>query len=555
MALALHRSLVKPLEPSSWAAAALGPNTAMPAARNASATPATSGASGPTTTRSIARAWASSTTAAASHGSIATHSAQRAMPGLPGAAINSSQLGDCLSRQRSASSRPPDPNSRIFMDLPDEPRAGLLANVAAGDNSPPLTVSELSGALKRTIESAFGKVRVRGEISGFKRHCSGHCYFTLKDENACIDAVIWRDQRGRAGVPARRWRRGHRHRQAHHLSRPVEISDRRRPDGAGRRGRAAGLARAAAQGARRRGAVRGGAQAQLPFLPRIIGVVTSPTGAVIRDILHRLEDRCPTHVILWPVAVQGEGAAAGIARAIRGFPTIEPRPDLLIVARGGGSIEDLWAFNEEEVVRAAAELPIPLISAVGHETDTTLIDFAADRRAPTPTAAAEMAVPVRAELFAQLDELRHRARHCLSRRADRSRERFELRLPLARTAGYLRSHGAAPRRSASGCRARSPPVRARPRRPQPGCRPAAPRTPRPAHRPARPSDCRRRGGWPSSPIPNKPLRARLRAGHHPRRPDLDSRARRARGESADAALRRRRRSTPPSTAPARRRRG
>ena len=165
---------------------------------------------------------------------------------------------------------------------------------------------------------------------------------------------------------------------------------------------------------------------KLPFLPRVIGVVSSPTGAVIRDILHRLEDRCPTRVILWPVPVQGEGAAAKIAAAIRAFPSIEPRPDLLIVARGGGSIEDLWPFNEEEVVRAAAESPIPLISAVGHETDTTLIDFASDLRAPTPTAAAEIAVPVRAELFAQLGELQHRAQQCLSRRVERGRERFDL---------------------------------------------------------------------------------------------------------------------------------
>jgi exodeoxyribonuclease VII large subunit len=165
---------------------------------------------------------------------------------------------------------------------------------------------------------------------------------------------------------------------------------------------------------------------RLPFLPQVIGVVTSPTGAVIRDILHRLEDRCPTRVILWPVPVQGEGAAARIAAAIRTFPSIEPRPELLIVARGGGSIEDLWAFNEEEVVRAAAESPIPLISAVGHETDTTLIDHAADRRAPTPTAAAEIAVPVRAELFTQLGHLQHRAQECLSRRIERTRERFDL---------------------------------------------------------------------------------------------------------------------------------
>jgi exodeoxyribonuclease VII large subunit len=170
---------------------------------------------------------------------------------------------------------------------------------------------------------------------------------------------------------------------------------------------------------------------KLPFLPKVIGVVTSPTGAVIRDILHRLEDRCPTHVLLWPVPVQGEGASAKIAAAIRGFAAVGegdpiPRPDLLIVARGGGSIEDLWAFNEEEVVRAAAESPIPLISAVGHETDTTLIDHASDRRAPTPTAAAEIAVPVRAELFAFVEELGRRAANCLSRMADRARERLEL---------------------------------------------------------------------------------------------------------------------------------
>jgi exodeoxyribonuclease VII large subunit len=164
---------------------------------------------------------------------------------------------------------------------------------------------------------------------------------------------------------------------------------------------------------------------RLPFLPRVIGVVTSPTGAVIRDILHRLEDRCPTHVIVWPVPVQGEGSAEKVAAAIRGFADISPRPDLLIVARGGGSIEDLWAFNEEEVVRAAAASPIPLISAVGHETDTTLIDFASDRRAPTPTAAAEMAVPVRAELVSLLAEFDHRMSACVTRGAARALERLE----------------------------------------------------------------------------------------------------------------------------------
>ena len=289
-----------------------------------------------------------------------------------------------------------------------------------------MSVSELSGALKRTIETEFAQVRVRGEISGFKRHGSGHCYFTLKDETACIDAVIWRSS---AAALAFRPEDGAEVIATGKLStypgrsKYQIVVDRMELAGEGallalleRRRKALAAEGLFAPERKRR----------LPFLPRVIGVVSSPTGAVIRDILHRLEDRCPTHVILWPVPVQGEGAAAKIVEAIRGFPLFEPRPDLLIVARGGGSIEDLWAFNEEEVVRAAAESPIPLISAVGHETDTTLIDHAADLRAPTPTAAAELAVPVRSELFAQLGELSHRAQHCLARRTERSRERFEL---------------------------------------------------------------------------------------------------------------------------------
>ena len=312
------------------------------------------------------------------------------------------------------------------MDLPEEPRAGLLAEVAAGDNSPALSVSELSGALKRTVEAAFGHVRVRGEISGFKRHAAGHCYFTLKDENACIDAVIWRSG---AATLAFRPEDGAEVIATGKLttypgrSKYQIVVDRLELAGEGallalleRRRKALAAEGLFADERKRR----------LPYLPRVIGVVSSPTGAVIRDILHRLDERCPTNVILWPVPVQGEGAAAKIAAAIRAFPTIEPRPDLLIVARGGGSIEDLWPFNEEEVVRAAAESPIPLISAVGHETDTTLIDYASDRRAPTPTAAAEIAVPVRSELLGQLAEFGHRARQCLARRAERSRERLEL---------------------------------------------------------------------------------------------------------------------------------
>ena len=316
------------------------------------------------------------------------------------------------------------------MDLPDE-RSGLLAKEERGDNSPALSVGELAGSLKQVIEGAFGRVRVRGEISGFKRHSSGHCYFSLKDEAACIDAVIWR---GSANALAFRPEDG-----------AEVIATGKMTTYAGRskyqlvidRLELAGEGALMALLERRRKALAAEGlfddtrKRKLPFLPRVIGVVTSPTGAVIRDILHRLEDRCPTHVIVWPVPVQGEGAAAKVAAAIRGFAEIDgtagvPRPDLLIVARGGGSIEDLWAFNEEEVVRAAAQSPIPLISAVGHETDTTLIDHAADRRAPTPTAAAEMAVPVRAELFAFVDELARRAQHCLSRMADRARERFEL---------------------------------------------------------------------------------------------------------------------------------
>ena len=194
----------------------------------------------------------------------------------------------------------------------------------------------------------------------------------------------------------------------------------------------------------------------------------------------------PTHVILWPVPVQGEGAAAKIAAAIRGFADARARPDLLIVARGGGSIEDLWAFNEEEVVRAAAESPIPLISAVGHETDTTLIDFASDLRAPTPTAAAELAVPVRSELVAQLGELQHRAQHCLARRIDRQRERFELvtcRWPSATTMFAPTVQRLDETRRASAALPRGP-RRQRARGPQPGCRTAAERPHRSTHRQA-----------------------------------------------------------------------
>jgi exodeoxyribonuclease VII large subunit len=313
--------------------------------------------------------------------------------------------------------------SRTFMasSLPPE-TAALLAEESPGDNSPALSVSELSGALKRSVEDSFSHVRVRGEISGFKRVASGHSYLTLKDDRACLDAVIWK------GTPV--------------AFRPEDgaevIATGRLTTYPGRSRYQIVIERLelAGQGAlmalldqRRRALAAEGLfdqerKRQLPFLPRRIGVVTSPTGAVIRDILHRLEDRCPTHVLVWPVAVQGEGAAAQIAAAMRGFAELPEPPDLIIVARGGGSIEDLWAFNEEVVVRAVAGSPIPTISAVGHETDVTLCDFSADMRAPTPTAAAEMAVPVRAELLATVRELGLRAGRCARRYRDHAGERF-----------------------------------------------------------------------------------------------------------------------------------
>lgn len=314
------------------------------------------------------------------------------------------------------------------MDLPEDSGGSLLAEAKAGDNAPALSVTELSMSLKRTIETSYGRVRVRGEISGFKRHASGHCYFSLKDEGACMDAVVWRSSAQNlafrpedgAEVIATGKLTTYPGRSKYQIM--VE-----RMELAGE-----GALMALLDKRRRALAAEGlfdaGRKRKLPFLPRVIGVVTSPTGAVIRDILHRLEDRCPTHVIVWPVPVQGEGASAKIAAAIRAFPSIHPRPDLLIVARGGGSIEDLWAFNEEEVVRAAAESPIPLISAVGHETDTTLIDFASDMRAPTPTAAAEIAVPVRADLMAEVEDLGRRSASCLTVHARRARERLDLTL-------------------------------------------------------------------------------------------------------------------------------
>jgi exodeoxyribonuclease VII large subunit len=299
-------------------------------------------------------------------------------------------------------------------DLSFDPETGEIREPQI--NLGELTVTEISHALKRSIEDRFGHVRVRGEISGYRgAHSSGHCYFSLKDEGAKIDAVIWRGgftrlrsklQEGLEVIASGKL-----------TSYPGKSSyqiiiENVEPAGVG-------ALMALLEERKRKLAAEGLFDAErkkpLPFLPQIIGVVTSPTGAVIRDILHRLNDRFPRHVIVWPVRVQGETAAAEVVAAIRGFNAMVHIPDLLIVARGGGSLEDLWPFNDEAVVRAVADSGIPVISAIGHETDTTLIDHVADWRAPTPTAAAERAVPVRADLLAETASLLARQRRAIAR--------------------------------------------------------------------------------------------------------------------------------------------
>lgn len=308
---------------------------------------------------------------------------------------------------------------------------GLVAKARPGDNSEPLSITELSAALKRAVEDRFGYVRLRGELSGVKRAASGHMYCSLKDEKAVIDGVMWKGTAARLNFrpedglevvasgkittyPGR--------------SKYQIVIERMEIAGEGALLALLEKSRARLQA---EGLFAEERKRRLPFAPKVIGVVTSPTGAVIRDILHRLADRFPSHVLVWPVLVQGQGAAEQVAAAVRGFGALYgnkiPRPDLLIVARGGGSIEDLWAFNEEIVVRAIAESPIPVISAVGHETDTTLADFAADRRAPTPTAAAEMAVPVLRDLAAMLDEMALRQRKSARRPLELGRERLAAR--------------------------------------------------------------------------------------------------------------------------------
>lgn len=299
-------------------------------------------------------------------------------------------------------------------------------------NTPEFSVSELSGAVKRMVEDQFGHVRVRGEIGRVSRPASGHIYMDLKDDRAVLSGVIWK---GNASRLATKPEQGLEVIATGRLttfpgqSKYQIVIDAIEPAGVG-------ALMKLLEDRKKKLAAEGLFDADhkkpLPYLPGVMGVVTSPSGAVIRDILHRLRDRFPRHVLVWPTRVQGETAAAEVAAGIRGFNALEadgadgaggaiPRPELIIVARGGGSVEDLWPFNEEVVVRAAFESDIPLISAVGHETDTTLIDFASDLRAPTPTAAAEHAVPVRADLLSQVMDQGLRQHRVMTRRLEQAR--------------------------------------------------------------------------------------------------------------------------------------
>lgn len=302
-----------------------------------------------------------------------------------------------------------------------------------------LSVSELANAIKRTIETNFDHVRVRGELGRVTIAKSGHLYADLKDDKAVINMIMWKG--GVSRLPFRPEEGLEVIAEGKLSTYPGRsnyqlIAETMSPAGAGA---LMALLEERKKKLAAEGLFEASRKTSLPFLPRVIGVVTSPTGAVIRDILHRIRDRFPVHVIVWPALVQGEAAAAQIAAGIRGFNALKPdgdvpRPDLLIVARGGGSIEDLWPFNEEIVVRAAADSVIPLISAVGHETDTTLIDYASDKRAPTPTGAAEMAVPVRTELIDRTMVLGQRLIRGLSQltnRQEKDLQALAARLPRA----------------------------------------------------------------------------------------------------------------------------
>ncbi len=301
---------------------------------------------------------------------------------------------------------------------------------SATTNAQAYSVSELAFALKRTLEDAYGFVRLRGELSKVTHHSNGHVYLTLKDDKAALDGVVWKGSVRGLGV-----------RPEHGLE--VIVTGRITTYPAGSRYQivietmeAAGIGALLAQLERLKAKLQGEGlfaperKQPIPSMPATIGVITSPTGAVIRDILHRIRDRWPCRVVVWPVVVQGDQAAAQVAGAIRGFNAMPaqggplPRPDLIIVARGGGSVEDLWPFNDETLARTVFEGTIPLISAVGHETDTTLIDFVSDRRAPTPTAAAEMATPVLADLKAVLSDFERRMTQSSGRMVEDRRQRL-----------------------------------------------------------------------------------------------------------------------------------
>ncbi|MEL6102046.1 MAG: exodeoxyribonuclease VII large subunit, partial [Pseudomonadota bacterium] len=307
------------------------------------------------------------------------------------------------------------------MDLIDDAPDGL--------NAPEFSVTEISGAIKRVIEGEFSHVRIRGEVGRVSRPRSGHVYLDLKDDRSVISGVIWKGVAGRLATQPEEGMEvvaTGRITTFGGQSKYQIVIEEIKPAGMG--ALMALLEKRKAQ-LQAEGLFDPARKKPLPYLPEVIGVVTSPSGAVIRDILHRLRDRFPRKVLVWPVAVQGERCAPEVAAAINGFNALMPggalpRPDLLIVARGGGSVEDLWGFNEEAVARAAAASEIPLISAVGHETDTTLIDFVADQRAPTPTAAAELAVPVRHELMAWLDGQGARMSAALSQGLQRRGQRL-----------------------------------------------------------------------------------------------------------------------------------
>ncbi|MFZ5670329.1 MAG: exodeoxyribonuclease VII large subunit [Pseudomonadota bacterium] len=305
----------------------------------------------------------------------------------------------------------------------------MTDSAAPETNAQAYSVSELAFALKRTLEDAYGFVRLRGELSKVTHHSSGHVYLTLKDDKAALDGVVWKGSVRNLQVRPEQ-------------GLEVIVTGRITTFPAGSRYQiviesmeAAGVGALLAQLERLKqklaaeGLFAAGRKRPLPTMPAVVGVITSPTGAVIRDILHRIRDRWPCRVVVWPVVVQGEAAAQQVAAAVRGFNALAPdgpvpRPDILIVARGGGSVEDLWPFNDEALARTVAEGAIPLISAVGHETDTTLIDFVSDRRAPTPTAAAEMATPVLAELAAQIADHDRRLNQCGARAVESRRDRL-----------------------------------------------------------------------------------------------------------------------------------